>query len=90
MANRNKSTSEIIGDVAVICFVLLFVLPFIAFAAGFIFWVPWTLLGIGTTYFNFLPEAWQSPGIMDCFLLIWVLKSIPAILIPSRTTQKVS
>lgn len=88
MKTANKTKAEILSDVAIIGFTLIFVLPFIAVFAALTVWVPWTCFGIGATYFGFLPEVWRSPSLLDTFLLIWVMKALPSVVIPSRTTKK--
>jgi hypothetical protein len=43
------------------------------------FWICWTICGIGSTYFKFLPQEWQSIPFWNCvglFISISILKLI--------------
>jgi phage-related protein len=44
-----------------------------------VFWIGWTILGIGETYFNFLPVIYQVIPFWDCiglFLVLGIAKSL--------------
>lgn len=43
------------------------------------FWICWTCCGIGSSYFDFLPECWQSIPFWNCvgiFMSVSIIKTV--------------
>ncbi len=46
------------------------------------FWFIWTLCGIGSSYFYFLPPVWQTPGFWACVGIFMVVSIIKTVFVP--------
>lgn len=46
------------------------------------FWICWSICGIGGTYFEFLPEKWQSIPFWNCIGLFMSVSIIKTVFVP--------
>lgn len=66
-------------------------IPFIGWLIGFIlyssisvpFWYCWTVCGLGTKYFGFLPVQYQSVPFWDCVGLVFIIAILKAVIVPN-------
>lgn len=54
------------------------------------FWFFWTVFGIGSTYFYFLPEVYQHPGFWDCVGLFIVVDILKDHIYPTKSSSSSS
>jgi len=47
---------------------------------GLFVWFPYTYMGMGEKYFEFLPPVWRHPPFWDCFWLSFLLMQFRNIL----------